>query len=81
MPPRLTRHTPTPRTADPHTRALPRRRTPHPPSHPPTVDKPTNLTAQPTQPPNRHPVMHFLDDYDKHGRYTGFPCLGIEWQV
>lgn len=26
-------------------------------------------------------VMHFINDYEKHGKYTGFPCLGVEWQV
>ncbi|GLC35506.1 Protease Do-like 9 [Pleodorina starrii] len=25
-------------------------------------------------------IEHFLSDYERHGRYTGFPCLGIEWQ-
>ncbi|CAH9092399.1 unnamed protein product [Cuscuta epithymum] len=25
-------------------------------------------------------IMHFLQDYDKNGAYTGFPVLGIEWQ-
>jgi len=25
-------------------------------------------------------VLHFITDYDKNGQYTGFPCLGIEWQ-
>ena len=25
--------------------------------------------------------MHFINDYEKHGKYTGFPCLGVEWQV
>ncbi|KAK1558508.1 hypothetical protein Q3G72_003163 [Acer saccharum] len=22
-------------------------------------------------------VSHFLDDYERHGKYTGFPCLGV----
>ncbi|GIL75570.1 hypothetical protein Vretifemale_5346 [Volvox reticuliferus] len=25
-------------------------------------------------------IEHFLTDYARHGRYTGFPCLGVEWQ-
>jgi hypothetical protein len=25
-------------------------------------------------------VRHFIEDYEKNGAYTGFPCLGIEWQ-
>lgn len=25
-------------------------------------------------------VSHFIDDYERHGRYTGFPSVGIEWQ-
>ncbi|GFR47412.1 hypothetical protein Agub_g9129 [Astrephomene gubernaculifera] len=25
-------------------------------------------------------VEHFLADYERHGRYTGFPSLGVEWQ-
>ncbi|KAG2443617.1 hypothetical protein HXX76_001968 [Chlamydomonas incerta] len=25
-------------------------------------------------------IHHFLTDYERHGRYTGFPCLGVEWQ-
>ncbi|KXZ47287.1 hypothetical protein GPECTOR_36g14 [Gonium pectorale] len=25
-------------------------------------------------------IQHFLTDYARHGRYTGFPCLGVEWQ-
>ncbi|CAH9090725.1 unnamed protein product, partial [Cuscuta europaea] len=25
-------------------------------------------------------IMHFLQDYEKNGAYTGFPVLGIEWQ-
>lgn len=25
-------------------------------------------------------VEHFLTDYERHGRYTGFPSLGVEWQ-
>ena len=23
---------------------------------------------------------HFLEDFRRNGRYTGFPCLGVEWQ-
>lgn len=25
-------------------------------------------------------VLHFITDYERHGRYTGFPALGVEWQ-
>ncbi|XP_074564422.1 protease Do-like 9 isoform X2 [Curcuma longa] len=25
-------------------------------------------------------IMHFINDYEKSGEYTGFPMLGIEWQ-
>lgn len=25
-------------------------------------------------------IEHFLTDFDKHGKYTAFPSLGIEWQ-
>lgn len=25
-------------------------------------------------------IEHFIRDYDVHGQYTGFPCLGVEWQ-
>ena len=25
-------------------------------------------------------VQHFLRDYETHGKYTGFPALGVEWQ-
>ncbi|KAK2994101.1 hypothetical protein RJ640_024365, partial [Escallonia rubra] len=25
-------------------------------------------------------IMHFIQDYEKNGSYTGFPILGIEWQ-
>ncbi|GER38543.1 DegP protease 9 [Striga asiatica] len=25
-------------------------------------------------------IMHFIKDYEKNGRYTGFPILGVEWQ-
>lgn len=25
-------------------------------------------------------IMHFIQDYEKNGAYTGFPILGIEWQ-
>ncbi|KAL0385047.1 UNVERIFIED_CONTAM: Protease Do-like 9 [Sesamum radiatum] len=25
-------------------------------------------------------IMHFIQDYEKHGMYTGFPVLGFEWQ-
>ncbi|KAK4427165.1 Protease Do-like 9 [Sesamum alatum] len=25
-------------------------------------------------------IMHFIQDYEKNGMYTGFPVLGIEWQ-
>lgn len=25
-------------------------------------------------------INHFIDDYKRHGRYTGFPVLGVEWQ-
>jgi S1-C subfamily serine protease len=25
-------------------------------------------------------VQHFLDDYERHDAYTGFPVLGAEWQ-
>ncbi|CAB4305547.1 unnamed protein product [Prunus armeniaca] len=25
-------------------------------------------------------IMHFIEDYEKNGAYTGFPILGIEWQ-
>jgi hypothetical protein len=25
-------------------------------------------------------VEHFITDFDRHGAYTGFPCLGVEWQ-
>lgn len=25
-------------------------------------------------------IRHFIDDFARNGRYTGFPALGIEWQ-
>lgn len=25
-------------------------------------------------------IEHFINDFDRHGKYTGFPCLGLEWQ-
>ncbi|KAI9177368.1 hypothetical protein LWI28_014306 [Acer negundo] len=25
-------------------------------------------------------IMHFIQDYEKNGVYTGFPILGVEWQ-
>ncbi|MED6106034.1 Protease Do-like 9 [Stylosanthes scabra] len=25
-------------------------------------------------------INHFIQDYEKNGRYTGFPILGVEWQ-
>ncbi|KAL7607595.1 hypothetical protein Lser_V15G20632 [Lactuca serriola] len=25
-------------------------------------------------------IMHFIQDYEKNGEYTGFPILGVEWQ-
>lgn len=25
-------------------------------------------------------IMHFIQDYEKNGSYTGFPILGVEWQ-
>lgn len=25
-------------------------------------------------------VQHFINDYERHGKYTGFPALGVEWQ-
>jgi hypothetical protein len=25
-------------------------------------------------------VEHFLTDYERNGAYTGFPCLGVDWQ-
>jgi hypothetical protein len=25
-------------------------------------------------------IEHFIRDYEVHGRYTGFPGLGVEWQ-
>lgn len=25
-------------------------------------------------------IAHFLDDFERNGRYTGFPALGLEWQ-
>ncbi|KAL9434262.1 hypothetical protein AB3S75_028985 [Citrus x aurantiifolia] len=25
-------------------------------------------------------IMHFIQDYEKNGAYTGFPLLGVEWQ-
>lgn len=25
-------------------------------------------------------IHHFIDDFARNGRYTGFPALGIEWQ-
>ncbi|EFJ30037.1 hypothetical protein SELMODRAFT_90340 [Selaginella moellendorffii] len=25
-------------------------------------------------------ISHFIMDYERHGHYTGFPVLGIEWQ-
>ncbi|MEW5300728.1 MAG: hypothetical protein WDW36_003638 [Sanguina aurantia] len=28
-----------------------------------------------------NPVIdHFIADYERNGKYTGFPCLGVEWQ-
>lgn len=25
-------------------------------------------------------IHHFIQDYERNGQYTGFPCLGVEWQ-
>ena len=25
-------------------------------------------------------IHHFITDYERNGAYTGFPCLGVEWQ-
>jgi S1-C subfamily serine protease len=25
-------------------------------------------------------IQHFITDYERNGAYTGFPCLGVEWQ-
>ena len=25
-------------------------------------------------------IQHFIQDYERNGRYTGFPSLGIKWQ-
>ncbi|KAF6252023.1 trypsin-like cysteine/serine peptidase domain-containing protein [Scenedesmus sp. NREL 46B-D3] len=25
-------------------------------------------------------IAHFINDYERNGSYTGFPCLGVEWQ-
>ncbi|KAJ4729166.1 Protease Do-like 9 [Melia azedarach] len=25
-------------------------------------------------------ILHFIEDYEKNGAYTGFPILGVEWQ-
>eukprot|EP00877_Chromochloris_zofingiensis_P004183 jgi/Chrzof1/13766/Cz08g11120.t1 len=25
-------------------------------------------------------ITHFITDYERNGAYTGFPCLGVEWQ-
>lgn len=25
-------------------------------------------------------IMHFIQDYEKNGTYTGFPIVGVEWQ-
>ncbi|KAJ8423032.1 hypothetical protein Cgig2_021924 [Carnegiea gigantea] len=25
-------------------------------------------------------ILHFITDYEKNGKYTGFPLLGVEWQ-
>ncbi|KAG9160520.1 hypothetical protein Leryth_019476 [Lithospermum erythrorhizon] len=25
-------------------------------------------------------ILHFIQDYEKNGAYTGFPVLGVEWQ-
>ncbi|KIY95877.1 hypothetical protein MNEG_12084 [Monoraphidium neglectum] len=25
-------------------------------------------------------IQHFITDYERNGAYTGFPCLGTEWQ-
>ncbi|OVA03711.1 Peptidase S1 [Macleaya cordata] len=25
-------------------------------------------------------ILHFIQDYEKNGEYTGFPTLGVEWQ-
>ncbi|KAJ4973886.1 hypothetical protein NE237_007060 [Protea cynaroides] len=25
-------------------------------------------------------IMHFIQDYERNGEYTGFPILGVEWQ-
>ncbi|KAF8056110.1 DEGP9 [Scenedesmus sp. PABB004] len=25
-------------------------------------------------------IAHFINDYERNGAYTGFPCLGVEWQ-
>ena len=43
-----------------------------------------NVTPPPPHPPGYiipTPVIHhFLTDFERHGAYTGFPCLGVEWQ-
>ena len=31
-------------------------------------------------PPPSAVIEHFCNDYERHGRYTGFPSLGVEWQ-
>lgn len=25
-------------------------------------------------------IEHFITDFERHGRYTGFPAMGVEWQ-
>lgn len=25
-------------------------------------------------------IQHFISDFERNGRYTAFPALGIEWQ-
>ena len=48
---------------------------------------PASLPHPPPPPPPHHThphtpavIQHFINDYERHGRYTGFPSMGVEWQ-
>lgn len=69
------------------------KRTCQPPRHTPPHPHNTHLntTTTPKKTPTHTPtlysyiiptpvVKHFITDYERNGAYTGFPCLGVEWQ-
>jgi hypothetical protein len=50
----------------------------HPPTHPPSarIHPPSQVGyVIPTT-----VVSHFMTDYVRHGKFTGFPALGVAWQ-